>query len=214
SSVTVDMGISTAGVSNWAGDNGGNAYTYTFTVTTGGTVGGSVDPVITWSKVDSAGNPVGGPATITIDSGAGTYTVEGTMTFDIGAGTLVAGNTFTINTNADGDPVPLELDLTSSGAANSISDTYTFTVTAGGTIDTGTPVIAWSNSLSSGTITITASGDYTVDGMTVNFASGTLVVDDTFTITTDTSGSPTANLSSDWHWTLESFKDEFNNQAK
>ena len=211
SSVTVDMGISTAGVSNWAGDNGGNAYTYTFTVTTGGTVGGSVYPVITWSKVDSAGNPVGAPATITIDSGAGTYTVEGTMTFDIGAGTLVAGNTFTVNTKADGSPD--ELILAASETANSVSDTYKFIVTTGGTIDAGTPVIAWSNSLSSGTITITASGDYTVDGMILTFTSGTLVADDTFTITTDTSGAPTANLPSDWHWTLESFKDEFNNQA-
>jgi flagellar hook-associated protein 1 FlgK len=39
------------------------------------------------------------------------------------------------------------------------------------------------------------------------------VKDETFTITTDTDGDPTANLPSAWHWTLESFKDRFNGLA-
>ena len=201
--VSVDMGISTATVSNWAGNAASASDTYTFTVDTGGQVGAGTQ-VITWSNTN------GDTGTINNITAAGTYSVDGTMTFDIGTGNLVAGNTFTVNTNAAGTPAPLALGAGSpSGTANSVSDTYTFTVTTGGTIGTGTPVIAWSNSITSGTITISAAGDYAVDGMTLNFASGTLVADETFTITTDTNGKPTADLSSEWHWTLDSFEDRF-----
>jgi flagellar hook-associated protein 1 FlgK len=140
-----------------------------------------------------------------------TVVVEGTLSFDIGAGALVAGNTFTINTDSTGSADPLS--FTPSGKANSILDTYKFTVTSGGEIGTDTVDIKWSNSVTSGTINITAAGDYTVDGMTVDFASGTLFDDDVFTITTNASGTPTSNLPSSWHWTLDSFTDQFNRQT-
>ncbi|MCK4388844.1 MAG: flagellar hook-associated protein FlgK [Desulfobacterales bacterium] len=216
SAATVDMEISSASISNWVGDNSAaTSYSYTFTVTTGGTVGGAVNPVITWTKVDTAGNPVGGSNTITIDSGAVQYDVEGTMKFNVGEGTLVAGNTFTINTNTDGAPKPLDIDLSASDPANSILDTYKFTVTSGGEVGTGTLEIKWSNSTTSGTFTLDgASTTAEVDGMTIDFTAGGYLFDnDVFTITTDASGEPTANLPSEWHWTLESFAGEFNTQA-
>jgi hypothetical protein len=74
--------------------------------------------------------------------------------------------------------------------------------------------VEWSNSIASGTFTLdSATTSVGVDGMTLPFTSGTLFADDVFTITTDADGTPTANLPSDWHWTLESFKDQFNAQA-
>jgi flagellar hook-associated protein 1 FlgK len=124
---------------------------------------------------------------------------------------LVAGNTFTVNTIADGSAD--RLVLTPSGTANSILDTYKFSVTTGGTIGTDTAVVAWSNSTASGTVNVTGRGNYTVDGMNLNFATGTFIAGDAFTITTDADGGPTATLPSEWHWTLESFKDQFNAQA-
>jgi flagellar hook-associated protein 1 FlgK len=167
--------------------------------------------VILWAQYDATGTATATSGTIDVDD-ADPFTVDG-LTFDIGAGTLVAGNTFTINTKDDGSPDKLVLTPATGTTANSVSDTYTFKVTTGGTIGNGTPVITWSNSVDSGTITITAADDYTVDGMTLSFTSGTLLADDVFTITTNATGTPTANLPSNWHWTLESFKDEFNNQA-
>jgi len=204
SDVTVDMGKSTASVSNWGG-SGGTSDTYTFTVVMGGTVGTGSQEIAYSNSDDSV------TGTISVNA-TGSYSTSDGVTFDIGAGTLVAGNTFTVNTKADGSPD--ELILAASETANSVSDTYTFTVTTAGTIETDTPVIAWSNSVTSGTITITAAGDYTVDGMTLEFTLGSLFKDDVFTITTNASGKPTANLPSAWHWTLESFKDEFNTQVE
>ncbi len=169
--------------------------------------------VISWKKFDDAGAATGASGTISVDD-ADQFTdpliVDG-LTFDIGAGTLVGGNTFTINTDDTG--APDKLVLTASGSARSVLDTYTFSVTTGGTIGTNTPEIGWSNGTTSGTVTVTATGSYTVDGMTLSFTSGTLFTGDTFTITTDADGTPTANLPSAWHWTLESFKDQFNSQA-
>ncbi len=167
--------------------------------------------VISWKKFDDAGAATGASGTISVDD-ADPFTVDG-LTFDIGDGTLVGGNTFTINTDATGTPD--RLVLTASGTARSLLDTYTFSVSTGGggTIGTDTPEIAWSNGTTSGTVDIIGAGNYTVDGMTLNFQSGTLFAGDTFTITTDADGTPTANLPSAWHWTLESFKDQFNSQA-
>jgi len=137
------------------------------------------------------------------------------MSFDISAGFLVAGNTFTINTDINRNPDPLILII--SGNANSILDTYKFTVTKGGEIGTATVDIniKWSNSITSGTFTLESAALSTVevDGMTIQFDDGTLFNDDVFTITTDDQGSPTRDLPSDWHWTLDSFTDQFNRQT-
>jgi len=174
------------------------------------------EEVISWVQYNATGTATGTSGTISVDD-ADPFTVDG-LTFNIGAGTLVAGNTFTINTKDDGSPDKLVLAPASgTKAANSVSDTYTFNVTTGGTIGSDTLVIDWSNSVTFGTITITPSeSDYTVDGMTLTFTSGTLFAGDRFTITTDENGAVPnnlPNLPSSWHWTLESFKDEFNNQA-
>ena len=216
SSVTVDMGISTASVSNWGG-NGGASDTYTFTVSIGGTVGTGRQEI---AYSNSAGSVTG---TISV-TGTGSYSTSDLVTFDIGAGTLVAGNTLTVNTDSAGAPIPLDfltVSQTASQTANSVSDTYIFTVKTGGTIGTGTQTIDWSNGVTTGTISITATGAYIVDGMTLTFTAGTLVEDDIFTITTDedgaitedTDGDPIVDLPSDWHWTLDSFKNQFNRQT-
>ena len=62
-----------------------------------------------------------------------------------------------------------------------------------------------------------------VDGMTLKFYDGTIFKNDVFTITTNASGIPistnddgrsTGELLSDWHWTLDSFADQFNRQSE
>jgi flagellar hook-associated protein 1 FlgK len=203
--VTVDMGISTAGVTNWGAITFDTDETYTIAVTNGGLVSDG-SSTIKWKK--GAGAWSGDIAV----NGAGNCVIDGqTVNFD-NTKTLVAGNTLTVNTDAAGDPDPLV--LTPSGTANSISDTYRFTVKTGGTIGTDTLEVEWSNSIASGTFTLgSTTTSVEVDGMTLPFTSGTLFADDVFTITTDADGTPTANLPSDWHWTLESFKDQFNAQA-
>ncbi|MEE8398751.1 MAG: flagellar hook-associated protein FlgK [Desulfobacterales bacterium] len=199
--VDVDMGISTANptFTNFAGANS----TYEIEITQGGVV--DTDGVeFRWRKDGGAWTAA------TMLSTATDVTIDGsTVGFSTGD-VLVAGNHLSVNTVAAGAPDPLV--LTPSGTANDILDTYTFTVTTGGTIP-GTPVISWSNSTATGTLNIAATGNYTVDGMTLNIASGDLEVGDTFTITTDASGSPTAALPSAWHWTLDSFADQFNRQT-
>jgi flagellar hook-associated protein FlgK len=206
SDVTMDMGISTASVTNWGTNFGTGDTTYTIAVTQSGNISDSDGATkIKWREGSGAWS-----ADVDVQDD-GTCTIDGnTITFD-STEVLVAGNTFTVNSIADGSAD--RLVLTPSGTANSILDTYKFSVTTGGTIGTDTPVIAWSNATTSGTVTVTASGNYTVDGMTLNLASGTLVAGDAFTITTDADGTPTATLPSDWHWTLESFEDQFNAQA-
>ncbi len=201
--VTVDMGISTSTATNWAG-SGGADDKYTFTVTTGGTVGTGQQAIYYTNS--------GGTVTGTINvSGAGTYSTSDGIDFDVGAGTLVAGNTFTVNTDAAGGPDPL--DMTVSGTANNVSDNYIFNVTTGGEIGTDTLEVEWSNDVTGGTLSIPAAGSYTVDGMTLNFTSGTLQQGDTFTVEADSDGSPAADLPSEWHWTMDSFGDRFNNLA-
>jgi len=155
-----------------------------------------------------------------------------TVTFDLSAGTLVAGNTLTINTDTAGSPDLL--DFTVWRQAKSINDTYQFKVVSGGKVGhlpaTGSDplTIEWSSSVSSGTFEIEGKNppqtprapvQVEVDGMVLNFFDGTLFKEDVFTITTDESGLPTSSnasgnatgeLMSDWHWTLDSFADEFN----
>ena len=207
------MGISTATVTSWGSAAFDTDKIYEIAVTKGGVVS-SGDTEIKWRERSEGGSWSSWTTGVSIAGATGNCTIDGnTVTFDNTDTTklLVAGNTFIINTNASGTPEAL--DLTLSGTANSVSDTYIFEVTTGGTIGSGTQEITWSNGIITDTISITAAGNYTVDGMTLNLASGTLVADDTFTITTDTEGDPTANLPSAWHWTLDSFKDRFNDLA-
>jgi len=207
--VTVDMGKSTAGVTNWAvaGTFTDGSATYTITVTTGGNVSDGTTEVKWRSGTEAWTTGVA----VAVN---GDCVIDGnTIKFDANE-TLVAGNTLTINTKVD--KTADKLIMTPSGTANSVSDTYTFTVTSGGEIATNPLTIAWSNSTTSDSFTLdaAASPTATVDGMTLEFTSGSLFKDDVFTITTNANGKPTANLPSAWHWTLESFKDEFNTQVE
>ncbi len=161
------------------------------------------------------------------------------LTFDISAGTLVAGNTLSLNINEDGSPDPLIMKV--KGSAISQNDIYTFKILSGGSvnslpIDNGEPVqpivVEWNNGSASGSFEIEASdppyseempAQVEVDGMTLNFFSGTVFDGDVFTISTDESGNPvsanedgtaTGETLSDWHWTMDSFVDEFNRQIQ
>lgn len=164
------------------------------------------------------------------------------LTFDISAGSLVAGNTLSVNINNDatvaGTPAPDPLDFTIKGTANSQNEIYNFKVVTGGTISSLTnsgdsPItIEWSNGINSGTFEIKDDDpvltpdvpiEVEVDGMKLKFTGGTLLKGDVFTVTTDDTGTPvstnedgkaTGELLSDWHWTLESFKDQFNKNGQ
>ncbi len=188
--------------------------------------------IIYYEVFDSDGNATGESGYIEIDEpGLVEITENGntTLSFEISEGSLVAGNTLTINTDSDGKADPL--DVTVKGTANSIDDTYTFTVVSGGTLPDNDEdmVIEWTSGASSGTLTLEGNDSdlaaiaVEVDGMTLYFNCGTLVDGDTFTITTDDDGQVVSSLSSessetvetlsDWHWTLDSFADEFNRSA-
>jgi len=174
--------------------------------------------VLRWEKYDEKGLLTGDSGIIETDS-AGTFVVDGTLSFDIGQGNLVAGNTFSITTDTDGIPNPLI--LTASRQANSILDTYRFTVDegSGGTIGADDITIKWENSLTSGTFVLEGQEppftpvSTDVDGMLLQFDGGTLFGGDTFVITTDSSGNPAEELPSQWHWTMDSFAERFNSQA-
>ncbi|MDY6905416.1 MAG: flagellar hook-associated protein FlgK [Thermodesulfobacteriota bacterium] len=174
------------------------------------------DGTIAWEKFTDTGNPTGDSGTIDV-SGDGPFAVDGTLTVDFDTGSLVAGNTFTVNTDGTGAVDPLAMSV--SGVANSVLDTYTFEAVSGGTIGTDIIELEWTNSITSGTITLDTNGwietpqDGLIDGMTIDFSSGTLFDGDEFTMTTDKDGSATVQYASDWHWTLESFKDQFNRQS-
>ncbi|MBF0379276.1 MAG: flagellar hook-associated protein FlgK [Desulfamplus sp.] len=139
-------------------------------------------------------------------------------------------------TEAKPDP----LEFTINGTAKSQNEIYQFKIISGGTIgvlpDTVSgevPItIEWNNGTSSGTFEIKESDppmtpdvpyNVEVDGMTLRFTNGTLFKNDVFTITTDESGKPiskdqngkaTGELLSDWHWTLDSFKNQFNRDGQ
>ena len=204
--VDVDMGISTANPGY-----GGNFTTANTTYTIGITQGGTVNTDAIQFKWSETG---GGSGTGTMAAGSTNVVIHGnTLNFTTGD-VLVAGNTLQINTVALGTSAPVV--MTPTGTANNILDTYTFTVdsASGGTIGTDNIEIDWSNSTTSGTFTLTASDTtVTVDGMTLPFTSGYLFAGDAFTITTDANGTPSAALPSDWHWTLDSFVDQFNRQT-
>ena len=196
--------------------------------------------IIKWEKLDEDGKFTGEVGLIEVDRD-GTYTIvdggKPTVSFDISTGTLVAGNTMTINTDDSG--VPDDLDFTVSGKGNTKNQVYKFTVTTGGKVGEVVPdeediiTIEWETQTGSGSFTLEVpEGSYLkegaaleveVDGMTLNFYGGTMFTNDVFTITTDGSGTPvatnedgraTGELLSDWHWTLDSFANEFNRQAE
>ncbi|MCG8687088.1 MAG: flagellar hook-associated protein FlgK, partial [Desulfobacterales bacterium] len=196
------------------------------------------EAVIYWEKRDEDGFLTGESGLVTVSDEGTVDIVESgvtTLSFDISGGTLVAGNTMSVNMDENGQPDPL--DFTISNQANSVNDLYTFEVISGGTVghEPGTDeeelTIQWSNSVSSGTFVIeghdpprtpAAPVEVTVDGMTLSFYDGTLFEGDVFTITTDDSGIPlstnadgkaTGETMSDWHWTLDSFADQFNRDA-
>ena len=193
---------------------------------------------ILWERLNTDGISTGASGLLTVeDEGQVVITESGieTVSFDISKGSLVAGNTMVINTDTTGNPDPLDFHIT--GRANSINDIYRFRVVSGGKVghlpsgDDPPLVIEWTNSVETGTFTIEGHDPpftpkspivVDVDGMTLNFADGTLVADDVFTITTGdtglpqfetTDGRPTGEKLSDWHWTIDSFADQFNKDA-
>ncbi|RJQ48912.1 MAG: hypothetical protein C4530_23985, partial [Desulfobacteraceae bacterium] len=89
-----------------------------------------------------------------------------------------------------------------SGAANSVLDTYTFTVSPpGGVVGGATAVeVEWSSGLLAGNFTIEAGevpAVVEVDGMRIEFTAATgPFPQDTFTITADKDGNPAENVSS------------------
>jgi len=208
--VTVDMGL-TSDNPTYTGTFTEIDSTYTITITSDGTVQ-SDDIGFEWSETG------GKSGTGTMLAADDFVTIDG-MQLDFTAGdTLVAGNTLKINTDGGGNDVPVV--LTPTGTANSILDNYKFTVssvTGDGEIGAAgdTITIDWSNNFTTGSFTLdSTTTSATVDGMTLTFTNGgRFVADDTFTIETDSTGSPTEYMMSEWHWTLDSFTDQFNRDA-
>lgn len=194
--------------------------------------------VIRWERLDKDGIRTGATGLVSVeDEGQVTIVENGvtTLTFDISKGSLVAGNTLMVNTDTQGQPDPLDFRIT--GQANAINELYRFKVVSGGKVGHEPAageeplVIEWRNSVATGSFTIEGNNPpYTplspeevqVDGMTFKFYDGTLLTGDVFTVTTGetgipqsltTAGNPTGETQSDWHWTLDSFTEEFNRQA-
>ena len=212
SAVTVDMGLSSANPTYTALDTFNQAnstYTITITGVTGNGEVGTDDFTFEWT--DTAGG--GAPVAVNMNGPATTVTIDG-MELTFAAGDiLVAGNTLKIHSDATGEDAAVS--LTPTGTANSVLDTYTFTVASGGTVGTDTLTVDWANTVTTGSFTLDAATTaVAVDGMTLTFgAGGRFAADDVFTITSDSTGSPTQHMMSDWHWTLDSFADQFNAQA-
>jgi len=223
------LGVSTgngAGSKSPANDalvSGSNTKNSTTAVTFG-------DPAtVHWEIFDSEGNATGKSGYVEVDEAGKVEIVEDgkkTLRFDISEGSLVAGNTLRINTDGDGRADILDASVT--GKAASVDDTYEFTVVSGGTLpdNKDTVVIKWRSENGSGTIELegneneNAQISVEVDGMTLAFDRGTLVNGDVFYVTTDDNGEAVADADgntiqtlSDWHWTLNSFADEFNRRA-
>lgn len=198
----------------------------------------SDEAIIMWERLDTNGIRTGASGLVHVeDAGSAVITESGvdTLTFDISEGKLVAGNTLLLNTDTSGRPDPLNFTVT--GQANSINDIYRFRVVSGGKVGeepSGTDpdiTIEWTNSVESGSFTIEGSTppitpdtpvEISVDGMNLRFFDGTLLEDDVFTITIGDGGLPmfetasgdlTGEKMADWHWTIDSFADEFNRIA-
>jgi flagellar hook-associated protein FlgK len=208
--ITVPMGVSTAIPTYVAGPpsfSTPNTY-YEIKVINGGTVNAE-DIDFEWRQ-----GGVGGWTSVTMLSGTNSVTIDGQPINFTNGNELISGNMLTVNTDGDGDPSPL--NLTASGTANSAMDTYVFTVKGGGVIGTNPIEIEWSNGATSGAFTVDPAAvpaPVDVDGMTLNFAGGTVFAGDSFTVATNASGTPDLQLPSEWHWTLSSFADAFNRAA-
>lgn len=215
-------------------------YQYRFTVTTGGIVNNERnpdDPRITWEKINTQGvviksGTVGVNAgQITVDDDPLAVPAVSGISFDLSSGELVEGNVMTVNTDVNANALPL--GFSSTGRAGSINDTYKFTVKSAGVRDadiTGRigyePVtIEWQSTFSSGSFTLTPQDPpylplyADVDGMRMRFDGGSVLEGDVFTLATNEQGVPETNpipgnLPTDWHWTLNSFKDQFNRDVK
>ncbi|MCF6248778.1 MAG: flagellar hook-associated protein FlgK [Desulfobacula sp.] len=197
------------------------------------------DGIIMWERLDKDGIKTGSSGFVSVeDEGQVSIQEFGltTMTFDISKGSLVSGNTLTVNTDTLGRPDPLNFRIT--GSANSINEIYQFKIISGGKVGhepaTGVDplVIEWSNSVTTGTFTIEgntppytpqAPVEVLVDGMNFKFYDGTLLSGDVFTVTTgdtgiplslNSSGQPTGETLADWHWTIDSFSEQFNRGAE
>ncbi|MBU1196503.1 MAG: flagellar hook-associated protein FlgK [Proteobacteria bacterium] len=196
------------------------------------------DGIIMWERLDKDGVGTGASGLIHVEDAGQVSIIESgltAMTFDISKGSLVAGNTLSVNTDTLGRPDTLNFRIT--GQANSINDIYQFKVISGGKVGhvpaqgDDPIIIEWSNSVETGTFTIEghdppytpgAPVEITVDGMLLRFYDGTVFDKDVFTITTgdtgaplstNSAGQPTGETLSDWHWTLDSFADQFNRMA-
>ncbi|WP_289019654.1 flagellar hook-associated protein FlgK [Desulfobacter postgatei] len=186
---------------------------------------------IYWEILDNRGNATGESGYVDINASAHLEITDSTgittlFSFDVSDGTLVAGNTLRINTDVAGNADILQGLVT--GTAASVDDTYEFTVISGGTLPDNEDdiVIEWRSETGSGTIELEGNDKpntqimVEVDGMTLTFDGGTLVNGDVFYVTTDENGKAVADAHgnalqtlADWHWTLESFADEFNRSA-
>ncbi|MFH0730479.1 MAG: flagellar hook-associated protein FlgK [Pseudomonadota bacterium] len=215
SDISVDMDVADVTVDGWGGGAPGS-FQYKVTVTTGGVVGpAGVDPVLSWEKFNPDGSATGLTGTTTVtDVDTLSVPVDG-LAFNISAGALNEGNTFAINTDVAGNEDSLKLNSVT-GSADSSLDTYVFTAKTGGVVGTDSIEIEWSNGAKEGVITLDPTASpltVEVDGMTLDFASGTVFAGDTFTVVSDASGTPTLQLPSEWHWTLSSFAAAFNSAA-
>ncbi|MCG8552936.1 MAG: flagellar hook-associated protein FlgK, partial [Desulfobacterales bacterium] len=188
------------------------------------------DPAtIYWEILDSSGYSTGKSGYVDVDEAGMVEIVEDgktTLSFELSEGSLVGGNTLRINTDEDGRADILDASV--SGKAASVDDTYEFTVISGGTLPDNEDVIVieWKSETGSGTIELEGNEkentqiSVEADGMTLTFDSGTLLKGDVFYVSTDDNGNAVADADgntiqtlSDWHWTLDSFADEFNRNA-
>ncbi len=194
--------------------------------------------IIKWERLDKDGMTTGAYGLVTVEDKGRVSIIENgieTLSFDISKGSLVAGNTLTVNTDASGMPDPLDFRIT--GQANSINDIYQFKIISGGKVGhvpaAGKEplVIEWSSSVKTGTFTIQGhTPPYTplspveinVDGMSLKFYNGTVFSGDVFTVTTgdtgipaslNSAGQPTGETLSTWHWTIDSFAEQFNREG-
>ncbi|TWI72385.1 flagellar hook-associated protein 1 FlgK [Desulfobotulus alkaliphilus] len=174
---------------------------------------------IAWREYDVNGDYTGLSGLIAIEE-SGPHALDGTdLSFHLSPGTLVAGNTFSMNTSETGSPAPLEISI--SGRAGSINDSYIFSVKPpGGALGEETVTLIWESRYGHGEVEVkvderTRPPIYVeVDGMRLGFESGTLFKDDIFVIQTDAGGKGSLMQAADWRWTTDSFAAQFNRQSE
>ncbi|MBF0225734.1 MAG: flagellar hook-associated protein FlgK [Desulfobacterales bacterium] len=139
------------------------------------------------------------------------YTKDFKMWVEDTSGATPVYNDITFNM-ATGASVP-SATMNPTGRANSVNDTYKFVVSPAGSSIGGAAAVdvTWTNSITSGTFSVGAAPAFpvnaTVDGMNLQFAGASgPFTGDTFTIQTDSSGTPTENVS---NYTLADFVTQF-----